>query len=236
MGKLVSLLNFGIEPYQRAWDLQHRLVALRREGRVGDVFILLQHTPVITIGRRGDESNILVSPQFLAEQGIEVYRVERGGDVTYHGPGQLVGYPILDLNNHRRDVGWYVHSLEEVLIRALADFGIAAGQVQGAIGVWADGKKIAAIGARIEHWITYHGFALNVAPNMKDWELIVPCGIEDREVGSMQYFLGHIPDEQTVRQSVADHFAEVFEVELQETTLDHLLPSESLAEQQSIVH
>lgn len=232
---MVSLLNLGVEHYQQAWDLQHQLVALRREGRVRDVFILLEHTPVITIGRQGNESNILVSPGFLAEQGIEVFRVERGGDVTYHGPGQLVGYPILDLGEHRKDVRWYVRSLEEVLIRTMADFGIEAGRVEGSVGVWVGDKKIAAIGARIEHWVTYHGFALNVAPNMKHWELIVPCGIEGKEVMSMEQILGRAPDMQEVRRSVAGHLGEVLGVDLQETTLDHLLPAELLAEQQTVV-
>ncbi|MBI2845194.1 MAG: lipoyl(octanoyl) transferase LipB [Chloroflexi bacterium] len=235
MSKSVSLLNLGIEPYQRAWDLQHRLVALRREGKVGDVFILLEHTPVLTIGRQGNESNILVSPAFLAEQGVEVYRVERGGDVTYHGPGQLVGYPILDLGGHHKDVRWYVRSLEEVLIRSLAEFGIEASRVEGSVGVWAGDKKIAAIGARIEHWITYHGFALNVAPNMKHWQLIVPCGIEGKDVVSMEQILGHAPDMQAVRQAVANHFGEVFGVELQEISLDDLGLAQFSPEQVTLV-
>ncbi len=184
--KPLNVLNLGQQAYDDALDLQHQLVAARREERIDDTLVLLGHPPVITLGRRGNASNILVSPQWLAEQGIQVHRVERGGDVTYHGPGQLVGYPILDLAQHRRDVGWYMHSLEEVLIRTLGGFGIAANRLPHNIGVWLDKRtKIAALGVRIEGWIAYHGFALNVAQDMSLSELIVPCGIAEKEVTSM---------------------------------------------------
>jgi lipoate-protein ligase B len=215
--------------YGEALDLQHRLVRARRDGRVGDVLILLEHPPVITLGRRGDESHILVSQEWLASQGIAVSRVERGGDVTYHGPGQIVGYPILDLRGHRQDVGWYMRSLEEVIVRTLRDFGIEAG-LQDKIGVWvsansddlarANGEaKIAALGARIENWITYHGFALNVDPNLAHFQLIVPCGLTGKGVTSMRRVLDHPIDVDTVRHSLVQHFADVFDVQVIETTL-----------------
>lgn len=217
------LLNLsGLVPYDRALELQHRLVKHRREGRVEDVLILLEHQPVITLGRQGDESHILASRQALAEQGIQVYRVERGGDVTYHGPGQIVGYPILDLRGHREDVGWYIRSLEEVLVRTLADFGVAAEPGEDLIGVWVGEGKIAAIGARIEGWVTYHGFALNVAPEMSHFQLIVPCGIADKDVTSMRQVLGHSVDSREVRRRLACHFAEVFGVTLQEVALNQI--------------
>ena len=181
----MHLLDLGLEPYNRALDLQHRLVAARREGRIKDVLILLEHPPVITLGRRGDESNIVASRELLARLGIEVHRVERGGDVTYHGPGQLIGYPILDLRGYRQDVGWYMHSLEEVLIRALSDFGVEAGRLEGRIGVWIEDKNVVALGARIEEWITYHGFALNVSPDLAHFDLIIPCGYRDVGITSM---------------------------------------------------
>jgi len=222
MDRRVLVLNLGLEPYDWALDLQHRLVRARREGRVEDVLILLEHEPVITIGRHGDEGHILVPREELAAEGIEVYRVERGGDVTYHGPGQLVGYPILDLRCHRRDVGWYMHSLEEVLIRTLEDFGIAAERLEGIIGVWVKEAKIAALGARIENWITYHGFALNVDPQMAHFQLIVPCGIGDRGVTSMRKVLGHPVDLDSVRRHLAQHFADVFAVTIQEVSLSGL--------------
>jgi lipoic acid synthetase len=219
------LLNLGLEPYNQALDLQHRLVAARREGRIEDVFILLEHPPVITLGRRGDESNIVASRELLARLGIEVHRVERGGDVTYHGPGQLLGYPILDLRGYRQDVGWYMHSLEEVLIRALADFGIEAGRLEGRIGVWIGDKNIAALGARIEEWITYHGFALNVSPDLSHFDLIIPCGYKGIGVTSMEEVLGEAPEMREVRKSVAQRFGEVFGVEIRQAALEELLAS-----------
>ncbi|MFQ6000239.1 MAG: lipoyl(octanoyl) transferase LipB [Anaerolineae bacterium] len=216
------LLDLGLEPYNRALDLQHRLVAARREGRIEDLLILLEHPPVITLGRRGDESNIVASRELLDRLGIEVHRVERGGDVTYHGPGQLVGYPILDLRGHRQDVGWYMHSLEEVLIRALSDFGVEAGRLEGRIGVWIGGKNIAALGVRIEEWITYHGFALNVSPDLSHFDLIIPCGLKEFGVTSMEEVLGERPEMGEVRKRVAQRFSEVFGVEIQEAALEEL--------------
>ncbi|HID87211.1 MAG TPA: lipoyl(octanoyl) transferase LipB [Anaerolineae bacterium] len=224
------LLNLGLEPYDRALELQHRLVAARKEGRGEDVLILLEHPPVITLGRRADESHITASPELLARLGIRVYRVERGGDVTYHGPGQIVGYPILDLRGHRQDVGWYVHSLEEVIIRALADFGVVAQRVEGAVGVWVGDGKIAAIGARIESWVTYHGFALNVDPDLRHFDLIVPCGIRDKGITSMRRVLGKPVDLEVVRRRLAQRFGEVFGVTLEEIALPDL---ESALQRQS---
>lgn len=224
----LSLVNLGLTPYDQALDLQHRLVAARKAGQIGDVLLLLEHPPVITLGRRADTSNVLAAPELLARLGVSVHRVERGGDVTYHGPGQLVGYPILDLRQHRQDVGWYVRSLEETLIRALADFGIQGYRVPGLVGVWVKHQgspgKVAAIGARIEQWVTYHGFALNVDPNMSYFDLIVPCGIEDKAVVSMRQLLGSTPDFDLVRERVAAHFAAVFDVDLQPATVEALTP------------
>ncbi len=218
---ILNVLNLGLEAYDRVLDLQHRLVAARREGFVPDTLVLVEHPPVITLGRRGDERNILVSSDWLAERGIEVRRVERGGDVTYHGPGQLVGYPIMDLRQHRQDIGWYMHSLEEVLIRTLDAFGVAAGRLRGNIGVWAQGQeKIAALGVRIEDWITFHGFALNVGSDLAHFELIVPCGLVGKEVTSMEKILGHAVDMSAVCQQVSRHFSVVFGLELREMRHD----------------
>jgi lipoic acid synthetase len=219
------VLQLGLHPYDGALRLQHQVVAARREGRVPDTLILLQHPPVITLGRRGNEHNILVSSAWLAEHNIEVHRVERGGDVTYHGPGQLVGYPIMDLRQHGEDVGGYMHRLEEVLIRALGEFGIDAGHSPGNIGVWLDEqRKIAALGARIEKWITYHGFALNVGADSFHSQLIVPCGLVDKEVTSMEETLGRKMDMGRVRRSVVRSFAAVFGVDPREVALEDLLP------------
>lgn len=223
--RLINILDLGLQPYDGVLELQHRMVDARKQNKIDDTLILLEHLPVITLGRRGNEDNILATSEWLADHGIQVYRVERGGDVTYHGPGQLVGYPIMDLGEHRKDVGWYMHSLEEVLIRVLADFGITAGRLSGNIGVWLDERaKIAALGARIENWITYHGFALNVAEDTAQFELIVPCGLAHKEVTSVEATLGRPVDMAKVRERVVEHFAAVFNVEARQANLDRLLP------------
>lgn len=225
MNKILDVLNLGLEQYDSALELQHRLVVARRDGRIEDTLILLEHPPVITLGRRGDESNILVSGQWLAAHGIEVRRVERGGDVTYHGPGQLVGYPVMNLRRHRQDVGWYMQSLEEVLIRTLSDFGIVAKRLPGNVGVWLDEcRKIAALGVRIEDWITYHGFALNIAPNLSHFGLIVPCGLMGKRVTSMEEILDRIVDMAEVSERVSHNFSAVFDVRVRRIALDDLLP------------
>jgi lipoate-protein ligase B len=219
------VLQLGLHAYDSALRLQHQVVAARRDGRLSDTLILLQHPPVITLGRRGKEYNILVSQAWLAEHNIEVHRVERGGDVTYHGPGQLVGYPVMDLRQHGEDVGRYMHRLEEVLIRTLGEFGIHARRSPDKIGVWLDEqRKIAALGARIEKWITYHGFALNVGADSFHSHLIVPCGLVDKEVTSMEETLGREVDMGRVRRSVVRSFAAVFGVDPRDVALEDLLP------------
>jgi lipoate-protein ligase B len=221
---VLNVVDLGLEPYDRVLDLQHRLVRARKHGLVADTLILVEHPPVITIGRRGNENNILASRDWLARHGIQLRVVERGGDVTYHGPGQLVGYPIMNLRQHRQDVGWYMHSLEEVLIRTLKEYGIAAGRLAGNIGVWLNGvHKIGALGVRIEDWITYHGFALNVGPDLSHFGLIIPCGLAGKEVTSMEKTLGRPVDMALVREQVSYRFSIVFGMELRETRLDDLV-------------
>lgn len=221
--KPVWLVNLGTVPYGEALALQHHLVEARKRGALNDTLLLLEHPPVFTLGRNAKEENILASPDTLRQLGIQVFRVERGGDVTYHGPGQLVGYPILDLHNFRLDVGWFVHSMEEMLIRALGDFGLHGKRIEKLVGVWVDQDspvqpeaKLVQIGARIEQWITYHGFALNVDPNMMHFDLIVPCGISDKAVTSMARVLNRAVDPREVRERVAARFGEVFEAEMVE--------------------
>lgn len=210
------VLNLEREPYERAWKLQHTLVRARQEGRIDDVLILLEHEPVITLGRMADAGHILASAKQLCQAGITVQRIERGGDVTYHGPGQLVGYPILSLEAHHLGVSDYMHALEQVLIRTLADFGLAAERREGIIGVWVRGSKIAALGARVERGVTYHGFALNVATNLAHFAFIIPCGLSDARVTSMQQQLGKTVDMQVVRERVTWHFGQVFAVPMEE--------------------
>lgn len=227
----VWLVNLDQIPYADALALQHRIKNARKRGALNDTLLLLEHPPVFTLGRNARDANILASREFLRDAGIEIFRVERGGDVTYHGPGQLVGYPILNLKNFRMDVGWFVRALEELIIRALADFDIRAKRVEKLVGVWVDppppspvttgegvgmgaDAKIAQIGARIEEWITYHGFALNVEPNLAHFDLIVPCGISDKAVTSMARALNRAIDPRAVRAQIAARFAEVFGAEL----------------------
>ena len=201
-------------PYGEALALQRQLVEERRAGQIDDVLLLVQHPDVLTLGVKGDggRSHVLASSQLLADRGIEIYEAGRGGDITYHGPGQLVGYPIIDLRPDRCDVHRYVRDLEEVLIRAAGDLGVEAGRVEGLTGVWAGpGRraKLAAIGVRISRWITSHGFALNVSTDLGFFDLIVPCGISDRAVTSLEQlgWAGHMDE---VVGVVVRHFAAVF--------------------------
>jgi lipoate-protein ligase B len=213
------LLNLGREPYQRAWELQHALVQARQNGRVDDTLVLVEHEAVITLGRGGDEKHILATPEKLAELGIRVQRIERGGDVTYHGPGQLMGYPILLLDGYHLGVSDYMHALENVLVCTLRDLGLQASCRAGIIGVWVGGAKIAALGARVERGVTYHGFALNVNTNLEHFSLIVPCGLVGTSVTSMQRELNRPVGMSLVRERVAHSFSQVFGVSLEETTI-----------------
>jgi lipoyl(octanoyl) transferase len=199
-------------PYEESLVLQRQLVEQRRAGRIGDVLLLVEHPHVLTLGVRGDggRSHIRAPAETLAALEVAVHETGRGGDITYHGPGQLVGYPIIDLKPDRCDVHRYVRDLEEVLIRVAADYGIKAGRVSGLTGVWVDGSKLAAIGVRIARWITSHGFALNVSTDLDFFKLIVPCGISDRGVTSLAALLGRQLDLRAIEDQVADHFSEVF--------------------------
>jgi lipoyl(octanoyl) transferase len=199
-------------PYAEALALQRELVEERRAGRIGDVLLLVEHPHVLTLGVRGDggRSHILAPAERLAALDVAVHEAGRGGDITYHGPGQLVGYPIIDLKPDRCDVHRYVRDLEEVLIRVAADQGIRAGRLSGLTGVWVGGEKLAAIGVRIARWITSHGFALNVSTDLDFFKLIVPCGIVDRGVTSLTAQLGRPLDWKAVEDQVVSHFAEVF--------------------------
>ncbi len=204
--------RLGVMPYADALALQKELVEERRHGRIGDVLLLVEHPHVLTLGVRGDggRSHILASDEALAARGVDVLETGRGGDITYHGPGQIVGYPIIDLKPDRCDVHRYVRDLEEVLIRVAAEYDLAGERVQGLTGVWVRGEKIAAIGVRIARWITSHGFALNVTTDLDYFNLIVPCGIADRGVTSLGTLLGRPVDRREVEDHVVRHFGEVF--------------------------
>lgn len=233
---MISVLQLGTIDYATGLRLQERLVALRKEGQIGDVLLLLEHTPVITLGRNAKAANIVASPETLAERGVEVFESDRGGDVTFHGPAQLVGYPIFDLRGFpssepkRSSMGVieYVRKLEEALIRTCADFGIGGERICGLTGVWTSGPeqaKIAALGVHISRGVTSHGFALNVNTDLSYFDLIIPCGITSKPVTSMQKELGRDVPMETVAQSVSRNFGMVFSSQiLWLETLEALLP------------
>ena len=209
----LEVRRIGVVPYAEALAMQRALVEARRAGSVGDLLLLLQHPPVITLGVKGDggRANVVVAPERLAELGIEVHETGRGGDVTYHGPGQIVGYPILDLRPDRCDAHRYVRDLEDVMIRTCAAYGLEAGRVAGLTGTWIGAAKIGAIGVRLARWITSHGFAFNVSTNMEHFQLIVPCGIADRSVTSLEAETGLTLRIEDVEDVMVRAFAEVFD-------------------------
>jgi lipoyl(octanoyl) transferase len=216
-------------PYAEAAELQRTLVEQRRAGHIPDTLLLLEHPHVLTLGvrRDGGRKNILATSETLNELGVATHEAGRGGDVTYHGPGQLVGYPVIDLRPDRQDVHRYVRDLEEVLIRTCADFGITARRLERLTGAWVEHpsrglEKVAAIGVRVARWITSHGFALNVNTDLAFFGLIVPCGIADRGVTSMQQLLGHVVPMPDVERVIVRHFADVFTREL--IRLEHVTP------------
>src|SRR5215475_6056780 len=213
--RLLEVRRLGVVAYSDALDLQRRLVEERRAGSIPDQLLLVEHPPVLTLGVRGDggRSHILATPETLAARGIGVFETGRGGDITYHGPGQIVGYPIVNLKPDRCDVHRYVRDLEEVLIRVAADYGIQAKRVDGLTGVWVGEEKLAAIGVRISRWITSHGFALNHRTDLSHFGLIVPCGIADRGVTSLAE-LGCRVERFEVEERIAHHFGEVFQRQL----------------------
>ena len=200
----------GRVAYADGLAMQVQAVENLRDGTGAEQLFLLEHNHVFTLGRAAKEANILASRDYLAAEGIEVHEIGRGGDVTYHGHGQLVGYPIINLKPDRCDVHRYVRDIEEVLLRVISEYGISGGRIKGLTGIWVGNEKIAAIGVRIARWITSHGFALNINTDLRYFQMIVPCGIVDKGVTSMQKILGRTIDMKEVAQITAKHFAEVF--------------------------
>jgi lipoyl(octanoyl) transferase len=215
-GRPLAVHRLGRIGYADALALQERLLEARCEQRIGDTLLLLEHDPVITLGRGAKPEHVLQSREALALQGVELFETGRGGDVTYHGPGQLVGYPIIDLNPDRRDVRRYVAGLEEVMIRMAAAYGLRARRIAGLNGAWIEDRKIGAVGVRIRRWVTMHGFAFNATTRLSAFELIVPCGIPDKRVTSLQHELEReIPLAEVERAAVAA-FADVFDARPEE--------------------
>jgi lipoyl(octanoyl) transferase len=209
----LEVRRLGVVGYEEGLALQRSLVEERKAGRIEDVLLLLQHPAVITLGVKGDggRANILATESRLAELGIAVHETGRGGDVTYHGPGQIVGYPILDLRPDRCDVHRYVRDVEEVMIRVCADYGLTAGRIKGLTGAWVGADKIGAIGVRISRWITSHGFAFNVGTDLEHFRLIVPCGIADRGVTSLERSAGRPVPIAKAEDAIVRQFAAVFD-------------------------
>ncbi len=228
-------VDLGLISYAAAYELQKRVVAARKLGAIEDVLLFCEHPPVITQGRNGKREHLLATDNVLRQKGVEFFETSRGGDVTYHGPGQIVVYPILNLGAIRRDVVWYVRMLEEAMIRATAEFGIVAGREAGKTGVWAgEGKsseKLAAIGIHISRWVTSHGLAYNVATDLRNFDLIVPCGIVDRKPTSLEKLLERRVDLQEVKPKLAKHLGDVFGLELQQVNRADLLEKLEAVEQ-----
>ena len=182
----ILVQNIGRKSYKAVWDLQIKMQKQRIRGEIEDTLILVEHDPVYTLGKNADKDHLLQS----RDESVDVFNIERGGDITFHGPGQLVGYPILDLSNYKKSVSWYMRTLEQVLIETLIEFKIIAQQNDGLTGVWVGDEKIAALGVRISRWVTMHGFALNVNPDLSFYDGIIPCGIFDHGVTSMEQYWG----------------------------------------------
>ena len=209
--KQIRSVDIGRRRYADAWDLQRKLFDARLEGRTGDLLLYTEHHHVYTIGKGGDENHLLATESELEEGGVDVFQIDRGGDITYHGPGQVVGYPIIDLQDYKTDLHWYLRSLEEVIILAIRDFGLEGNREEGMTGVWVGGEKIAAIGVKVSRWITMHGFALNVNTDLSKFGRIIPCGIFHKGVTSMERLLGKSVQLNRVHESLDRAFGKVFD-------------------------
>jgi lipoate-protein ligase B len=224
--KTCWILDLGLIAYGPACELQQRLVQARKARAIPDVLLLCEHPHVITLGRNGTRDHLRAGDALLEQMHVEFHTSDRGGDITYHGPGQIVGYPILDLTEHRRDIGWYVQQLEEVMVGASADFGIAAKRVAGQHGVWIDvpagEEKLGALGVHLSRWVTSHGFAYNVSTDLRYFDLIVPCGIAGKRVTSLERALGRLISINEVRDKIVFRFAQVFACDVERASSDRL--------------
>jgi lipoyl(octanoyl) transferase len=229
------ITDLGLVSYADASSLQQRLAAARKSGLIDDVFLLCEHPHVITLGRNANRQNLLASEHVLRQKAVELHATNRGGDVTYHGPGQIIGYPILNLAAIKRDVGWYVRTLEEAMIRASADFGATAYRVPGKTGIWvqagASEEKLAAIGVHISRWVTSHGFAYNVSTDLRYFDLIVPCGIADRKATSLEKLLRRSVPLEEVKPRLTRHLTDLFSLTPSPTSYRQLLRTLDRSEQ-----
>lgn len=211
--KKLNVIDLGNCPYGKAWDIQKKIHAKRVAGEIPDTLILVEHAHVYTLGKNANAQHLIAGQDYLKTKGIEIYNVDRGGDITYHGPGQLVGYPIFNLKEHKESISWYVHTVEDVLIKMLADYGIAAGRIDKLTGVWVGNQKIAAIGMRVSRWVTMHGFALNVSTDLSLYDGIIPCGIVSKGITRIVDLAPDIQMDQ-VKRDVIIKFGTLFNLSL----------------------
>src|SRR5690349_20286009 len=245
--KELLVVDLGTVEYAAPWELQRHVAAARKAGAISDVLLLCEHPHVITLGRSGKISNLRAPGEMLRRMGVSFFETNRGGDITYHGPGQLVGYPILNIGEIRRDIAWYVRSLEEAMIRATAEFGIASKRVSGRTGVWVDvvdgiasseakeievkdEEKLAAIGVHLSRWVTSHGFAYNVSTDLRYFDLIVPCGIAGRKATSLEKLLGRAVHASEVAPRMARHLGEVLGLEMETKSREELFAELEMAQ------
>ena len=205
----IDIQDLGKLLYKKTWNYQKELLKKRSNNEINDTLILVEHEPVFTLGKNADENHILKN----CPDNIKTYHIERGGDVTYHGPGQLVGYPILDLRNYKKSISWYMRSLEQVIIDTLFDYNITANRKKGLTGVWCNNEKIAALGVRVSRWITMHGFSLNIDPNLNHYKSIIPCGIFEHGVTSMSGVLNKTVDYEHVKKTIIKKFLYQFSID-----------------------
>jgi lipoate-protein ligase B len=217
------ILDMGLMDYQKAWDLQHQLWERRVKDELPDILIILEHPHVITLGRRGNRSHLIASPEVLEEMKIPVFQVERGGDVTYHGPGQMVVYPILDLKEYGYRLIRYIGQLEEIILHVLKDFGIEGGRDPLNRGVWVNGEKIASVGVAIKRWVSFHGFSLNYETNLKYFELINPCGLEGKKMTTMAKIVGKEISPERLIKRIGFHFKQIFDRNWEEKEVEEII-------------
>ena len=208
--RTLNIISLGIEPYKKIWDFQHQLHKLRVDGKIDDVFILLEHSNVYTLGKVANRDHLLVSPQKLTEEKIDLFEIDRGGDITYHGPGQIVGYPIIKLDDLYQDIHRYLRELEEVIIQTLKSYGVRGERHPKFTGVWVGNEKIAAIGIKVSRWVTMHGFAFNINTDLNYFGKIIPCGISDKGVTSLEKILGQKQSIEEVKKNLMDNFMKIF--------------------------
>ncbi|NOX19361.1 MAG: lipoyl(octanoyl) transferase LipB [Chlorobi bacterium] len=211
MNKTLNISDLGFVDYLQAWELQKDIFNKRLKNEIPDTLLLLEHPNTYTLGKTADRNNLIASDSYLNENGFSVYDIDRGGDITYHGPGQLVGYPILNLKNWKEDTHLYLRALEEVVIKTCADYGLETGRKKGLTGVWIDDRKICAMGIKVSRWITMHGFAFNVNTDLSLFNGIIPCGIKDKEVTSLEKEINANLDMNEAKEKLANNFIEVFE-------------------------